>query len=102
MKKLTDTHREHWLRSDAIADARDRAEMRGESYAIVERWIVVDEGDMYHDATAYGTALMMGVEPERIVTWVHPHGMPPITDARMTALYADDLATQRQLEAARS
>ena len=38
MKKLTDTHREHWLRSDAIADARDRAEMRGEVEDIALRF----------------------------------------------------------------
>jgi len=98
MKKITDRHREHWLFADAMRDARRYAEMRGESYAVVERTIIVDHSDTYHDATAYGTALGWGVEPWRIVAWAHPHGLPPISDERMTALYAAELAEQRLRE----
>lgn len=85
---------------DALALARRMAEERGESVAVVERPDLWDGARTYtgHDAVAYGHALALGVAPERIRTWMHPHGTPPISDARMTALYAADLAARRERE----
>ena len=104
MKRLGDTtHAERFWKNDAVAFADRHVDDRGESYAIVERLIWTGERlETHHDATAYGTALASGVEPELIVTWRHPHGSPPITDARFTALYAAELAELRMREEARA
>jgi len=88
-------------RETAETAARQLAEMQGESVAIVEHrhtWLGWDAPSTW-DATPYGYALALGVHPERIVGWVHPHGTPPIPDAVMTALYAGDLAVRREREA---
>lgn len=104
MRRLHETtHAERFWKSDAIAFADRHVDDRGESFAIVERLIWTgDRLETHHDATAYGTALATGVDPASIVTWRHPHGSPPITDARMTALYAAELAELRMREEARS
>lgn len=91
-------------RDRAARVARQIADLQGESVAIVElphTWLGWPAPSTW-DATPYGYALARGVAPERIAGWVHPHGAPRISDARMTALYAADLAARREREAARA